>query len=89
MFLFFFVVVFYQNLSIYILQLVEVFCSVLFHFKVFYSKITEIQLVLIHISLSYFGTHFPSFGNKKMFHQPSDPSLLDTVVYGLVKGNKK
>ena len=22
-----------------------------------------------------------------MFHQPSDPSLLDTVVYGLVKGN--
>ena len=23
-----------------------------------------------------------------MFHQPSDPSLLDTVVYGLVKGNK-
>ena len=67
--------------------LVEVFCSV-YHFKVFYSKITEIQLVLIHISLSYFGTHFPSFGNTKMFHQPSDPSLLDTVVYGLVKGNK-
>ena len=57
-------------------------------FKVFYSKITEIQLVLIHISFSYFGTHFPSFGNKKMFHQPSDPSLLDTVVYGLVNGNK-
>ena len=23
-----------------------------------------------------------------MFHQPSDPSILDTVVYGLVKGNK-
>ena len=23
-----------------------------------------------------------------MFHQPSDPSLLDTFVYGLVKGNK-
>ena len=23
-----------------------------------------------------------------MFHQSSDPSLLDTVVYGLVKGNK-
>ena len=23
-----------------------------------------------------------------MFHQPSDPALLDTVVYGLVKGNK-
>ena len=23
-----------------------------------------------------------------MFHQPSVPSLLDTVVYGLVKGNK-
>ena len=23
-----------------------------------------------------------------MFHQPSDPSLLDTVVYGLVKGKK-
>ena len=79
---------FYQNLSIYILHLVEVFCSV-YHFKVFYSKITEIKLVLIHISLSYFGTHFPSFGNTKMFHQPSDPSLLDTVVYGLVKGNKK
>ena len=78
---------FYQNLSIYILHLVEVFCSV-YHFKVFYSKITEIQLVLIHISLSYFGTHFPSSGNTKMFHQPSDPSLLDTVVYGLVKGNK-
>ena len=55
----------------------------------FYSKITEIQLVLIHISLSYFGTHFPSFGNKKkMFHQPSDPSLLDTGAYGLVNGNK-
>ena len=50
---------FYQNLSIYILHLVEVFCSV-YHFKVFYSKITEIQLVLIHISLSYFGNHFPS-----------------------------
>ena len=69
------------------MHLVEVFCSV-DHFKVFYSKITEIQLVLIHISLSYFGTHFPSFGNTKMFHQPSDLSLLDTVVYGLVKGNK-
>ena len=24
-----------------------------------------------------------------MFHQPSDPSLLDTDVHGLVKGNKK
>ena len=84
---FFFFFFFYQNLSIYILHLVEVFCSV-YHFKVFYSKITEIQLVLIHISLSYFGTHFPSFGNTIMFHQPSDPSLLDTVVYGLVKGNK-
>ena len=23
-----------------------------------------------------------------MFHQPNDPSLLDTVVYGLVKANK-
>ena len=23
-----------------------------------------------------------------MFHQPSDPSLSDTVVYDLVKGNK-
>ena len=23
-----------------------------------------------------------------MFHQPSDPSLSDTVVNGLVKGNK-
>ena len=23
-----------------------------------------------------------------MFHQPSKPSLLDTVVYGLVMGNK-
>ena len=23
-----------------------------------------------------------------MFHQPSNPSLLDTVVYGLVKENK-
>ena len=23
-----------------------------------------------------------------MFHQLSDPSLLDTVAYGLVKGNK-
>ena len=23
-----------------------------------------------------------------MFNQSSDPSLLDTVVYGLVKGNK-
>ena len=78
---------FYQNLSIYILHLVEVFCSV-YHFKVSYSKITEIKLVLIHISLSYFGTHFPSFGNTKMFHQPSDPSLLGTVVYDLVKGNK-
>ena len=78
---------FYQNLSICILHLVQVFCSV-YHFEVFYSKITEIRLVLIHISLSYFGTHFPSFGNRKMFHQPSDPSLLDTVVYGLVKGNK-
>ena len=59
-----------------------------YHFNVFYSKITEIQLILIHISLSYFGTHFPSFANKKMFHQPSDPSLLATVVYGLVKSNK-
>ena len=52
------------------------------------NKQTEIQLVLIHISLSYFGTHFPSFGNAKMFHQPRDPSLLDIVVYGLVKGHK-
>ena len=89
-FFFFFSVIkffIYQNLSIYILHLVEVFCSA-YHFKVFYSIITEIQLVLIHISLSYFGTHFPSFGNTKMFQQPSDPSLLDTVVYGLVKGNK-
>ena len=23
-----------------------------------------------------------------MFHQPSDPFLLGSVVYGLVKGNK-
>ena len=23
-----------------------------------------------------------------MFHQSSDPSILDAVVYGLVKGNK-
>ena len=23
-----------------------------------------------------------------MFHQASDPCLLDTVVYGLVKGNQ-
>ena len=46
----FFFFFFYQNLSIYILHLVEVFCSV-YHFKVFYSKITEIQLVLIHMSL--------------------------------------
>ena len=28
---------------------------------------------------------FPLSEIKKMFHQPSDPSLLDTVVYGLVK----
>ena len=64
------------------------FAVLFYHLKVFYSKITENQLVLIHLSLSYFGTHFPAFGNKKMFHQASDPSLLDTVVYDLVKGNK-
>ena len=67
--------------------------SFLFYFIILKFSIlklqTEIQLDLIHISLSYFRTHFPSFGNKKkMFHHPSDPSLLDTVVYGLVKGNK-
>ena len=54
-----------------------------------YSKITEIQLVLLHLYLYHIlELIFPLSEIKKMFHQPNDPSLLDTVVFGLVKGNK-
>ena len=65
--------------------------SFLFYFIILKFSILKLQkfswfwyIYLYHI----LELIFPLSEIKKMFHQPSDPSLLDTVIYGLVKGNK-